>query len=277
MAWALTPGPVGPRPDVPTPPPSPRRSAEGLVNETTPCDKNLEIGYLDEALSRRLLSEHLAFRWDVFVPLKLTTSCDSSKGTDADSQDDIYDDKLTNYSDDRGETRLHTIAYGIAPRGESGPGASNLGSSSVGKSSCSKLSTHAGAGMIRNDPSLLRASSLKQLSKDRPDLSDAGRGLSLLLVRPVASEIHSNPASSISACTGTLDRRLDVAYGMPSNHQDTCPLCGRSSSRNSPNRVIETARLAGPSLLGSEASGMVLDAAGTQLVGSLEPSCCAVY
>lgn len=186
------------------------------------------------------------------MPLKLTTSCDSRK-------------------DDRVETRLHTIIYGTAPRDESDPGASNLGSSSVSESSCSNLSIHAGAGTVRNDPDLLRASSLRQLSKAYPDLSDAARGLLLLLVRPVTSGVHSKPASSISACTSTFDRRLNVAYGVPSNHQDTRQTYGRSSSQNSPNRVIETG------LLGSESLDTVLDAAGTQLVGSLEPTCCAVY
>lgn len=205
------------------------------------------------------------------MPLKLTTSCDSRKGTEVYSQEEIYDDKLTNYSDDRVETRLHTIIYGTAPRDESDPGASNLGSSSVSESSCSNLSIHAGAGTVRNDPDLLRASSLRQLSKAYPDLSDAARGLLLLLVRPVTSGVHSKPASSISACTSTFDRRLNVAYGVPSNHQDTRQTYGRSSSQNSPNRVIETG------LLGSESLDTVLDAAGTQLVGSLEPTCCAVY
>ncbi|KAI1453943.1 hypothetical protein F4805DRAFT_461219 [Annulohypoxylon moriforme] len=194
------PGPVGPRPDVPTPPPSPRRSARGLANETTPCGENFEISYLGKAPSRRLLNEHLGFGPDVLVPLELTTSCDSWKSTDIDGKGELYDDKLTNYLDDRGETRLHTHVYSIAPRDESDPGASYLGSCSVSESSCSSSSLHAGAGTVRNDPDLLRVPSLRQLSKARPDLFDAAQGLSLLIACPGTSGMRPCPASSISAC-----------------------------------------------------------------------------
>ncbi|KAI1206662.1 uncharacterized protein F4807DRAFT_469911 [Annulohypoxylon truncatum] len=271
------PGPIGPRPDVPTPPPSPRRSAKSLINEATRCGGKLEISYLGEHLSRRLLNEHLAFKPDAFVPLTLTTSCDSRKGTDIDDQGELYDDKLTNYSDDRGETGLHTLVYDIAPWNESDLGAPYLGSCSVSESSCSSFSLRAGAAAVRNDPDLLRASSPRQVPKSRPDLFDAARGLSSLIACPGTSAVHSNPASSISACTNMFDRRLTIAYGISSIFQDTCPPYGRSSSRDSPNRVTETTRLTGPRLLGLEASDTVLDSAGTRLVGSLEPNCCAAY
>ncbi|KAI0884024.1 uncharacterized protein GGS22DRAFT_195123 [Annulohypoxylon maeteangense] len=266
------PGPVGPRPDVPTPPPSPRRSTGGLVSGTTSRGEKLEISYLGEASSKRPLNEHLSLRPDVFVPIKLTTSYDSRESADVDGRGELYDDKLTNYLDNRGETRLHTHFYSIASKDP------YLGSYSANESSCSIFSLHAGAGTVRNDPDLLRVPSLRQLSKAHPDLFDAARGLSLLIAWPGISGIRPSPASSISACTSTLDQRPNVAYKMPSKDQDTLPPCGRSSSQNSLSRVAaEIALLTGPRLLGLETSGTTLNSAGTRLVGSLEPTCCTAY
>ncbi|KAI2465454.1 hypothetical protein F4781DRAFT_438769 [Annulohypoxylon bovei var. microspora] len=272
------PGPIGPRPNVPTPPPSPRRSAKGLVNETTPCDKKLELSFPDEALSRRLLSEQLAFGPDALVPLTLTrSSCDSRKSTNMDAQSRFYDNKLTNGSGDRGETRLHTFIYSIALGDESGPRSPYLGSCSVSKSSCSRLSVHDGAGTVRNDPDLFQVSSLRQLSKARPDLFDAAPGLQLTVAWPASSGVPSSPASSIYACTSTFDRHLNVSYGTPSRDQDGHPPRGRSSPRSSPNRVTKRARLTGPRLLGLETTDTVLDSADTRLIGSSEPTCRAAY
>ncbi|XXH03196.1 hypothetical protein Hte_009593 [Hypoxylon texense] len=163
------PGPVGPQPDVPTPPPSPRRSAAYVSCVKSGNDECAETRGLDVSRGRQLSYPQFILQPQLNLPLGLPTSSSSHLHKRPASQKDIYGDKLMEKSDMRYETRFHGLVYTIAPNGVSGPHMSHLGSHKASESACPNGTLHAGAGTGRNDPYLPRSSSPRKIVTAYPE------------------------------------------------------------------------------------------------------------
>lgn len=120
----------------------------------------------------------------------MSSSDSLRKRTDVDIQRELYDDKLTDDPDARGETGLHTFIYSVAPKDVSDPHMSHFGSYKASESASSGRTLQAGTGTVRNDPGSSQVSSIRQLPKSRSDLSIAAAG-------PVANDRGTRPLQSV--------------------------------------------------------------------------------
>lgn len=198
------PGPIGPRPDVPTPPPSPRRSARYLIHESNQNDWDAGVCGLNTILTRWPSYAQRTVDPRSCLPLRLTTSSsDLRKRVDVDSQNKFYDDKLTDIPDIRRETRLHACNYLIAPMEVPDPHMSHLGSYKASESSSSSRSLQVGAGTLRNNPDRTQSSPARNLVEAGSDSFSASTGSSLSMVTtPAISDVSCQVASSKSTIKG---------------------------------------------------------------------------
>ncbi|KAI5867384.1 hypothetical protein GGS23DRAFT_175303 [Durotheca rogersii] len=203
------PGPIGPRPDVPTPPPSPQRSVKYTAGEMTQDDRVVKINNLD---TYPLGPFHASWGLQVSrVAAKPATSALNLRGdTVIGTERKLYDDKLTDGSDMRGETRLHTSVYAATPNGALDLHMSHPGSCSASKSYVPGLSLHDGVGTCAQDSGPLPDPSPGS-SEGRPGPFGSAPGLSFATVTTSqAADVYRKPESDATVTGSAFHLQLEA-------------------------------------------------------------------
>ncbi|KAL7621020.1 hypothetical protein AAE478_008332 [Parahypoxylon ruwenzoriense] len=165
-------------------------------------DGDVKIVNFDTYPSGWLFDTHLALRPEAwFVPGKPTKLVSSSHElTVREAEKELYDNQLTDGSDIRGETRLHTYIDIAAPRDMPDPHTSQVGSCSASELSASSLSKRTTTIRDLTNSSDPPPDSCPGFAEGRPDPFGFASSSSLVtIMRNAVSDTDSKPALELIA------------------------------------------------------------------------------